>query len=489
MVSNLIEHEIADADTEQDDRSILESSVVKSPHRAASLKRRSGTAWLRIGFVALLVVTAFGVGWWVASNRAQQHERIELRAWTHSVDVDKAIVTVEPVTFRAVQRYIEAVGTLHGFEEVAISSKQEGRVDKIYHDLSSVVQPGQLLLELDPTDAKLAVEQSEQSLKTELARWGFTKVPSETDDLQQLPTVISARLKFELAQLRQQRMDHLKATNSVATEDLEQAKSDALVSESDWQNQLLMANAAAATARLRQAELAIANQRLKDIAIRAPVPSLTANAADQYYTISDRMVSEGTMVRPSTEVFRLVLGRTLKLKLQVPEALSRLVVVGQPVEVHSGVSETPSIGTVARISPAIDRATRTLSVEVDVANESGELKPGGFAKAKVLIGTDENAATIPIAGLYSFAGINKIFLDENGTARELKVTLGEQTAAWVEIASPDLPNPSMVVTSGQRLLSEGSSIAIRDTERINESRSGGDESKQVTARSSKDGPR
>ena len=146
------------------------------------------------------------------------------------------VVTASPVSHRIVQRYVEAVGTLHGFEEVTLSSKQEGRVLRVHHDLASIVQPGEPLLELDPTDAKLACDQAERNVQTELAKWGFSKVPSESEDLSKLPTVVSARLRFEQAQSRLNRMILLKSSNSVSGEDFEQAKSEALVLESDWQS-------------------------------------------------------------------------------------------------------------------------------------------------------------------------------------------------------------------------------------------------------------
>ena len=85
-------------------------------------------------------------------------------------------------------------------------------------------------------------------------------------------------------------------------------------------------------------------------------------------------------------------------------------------------------------------------------------------KPRAAIGSEDRATTIPLSGLYSFAGINKVFIDENGIAREIKVTLGEQTREWVEIASPKLAENASVVTSGQRLLSDGVAIAVRADE-------------------------
>ena len=462
MSTNLLEPA---THTDSSDASIgIFPSATHEQNLGFGLTSRSNASFALVRWFAgiAIVSVAFGLGWWMATKVAHQQDRITLPASTHTTNQDQVVVTVTPIERRAVQRFVESVGTLHGFEEVTLSSKQEGRVLKIYHDLSSVVQPGERLLELDPTDAKLAYDQAERSVQTELAKWGFLKVPAESDDLRILPSVVSARLRFELAQSRLQRIMQLKSSNSISAEDFEQAKSDALVLESDWQNQLLMANSAAATARLRNAELAIANQRLRDIVICAPTPTMVTATANQYYSITERMVSEGTLVRPGTEVFKIVLGRTLKLKLAVPEAYSGDVIVGQSVEVLTGSILKPTIGTIARISPAIDRSTRTLIVEVDVPNQDGLLKPGGFAKGRILIGIDENATTIPLTGLYSFAGIHKVFVVQDGIAREFKVTLGEQTSVWVEIATPQLPNDSIVVTSGQRLLSDGISISVRD---------------------------
>ncbi len=462
MSTKLLEPDIQDDTLEQADVPRPRGNHGTSPldELTPQLVRRSTFVRWIAGVVILAL--AFGSGWWMANRRAHQLDRLTLPPSSINASHDAIVVTVSPIERRVVQRYVEAVGTLHGFEEVTLSSKQEGRVLKIFHDLSSVVQPGAPLLELDPTDAKLAYDQAERNVQTELAKGGFTKVPSESDDLSKLPMVVSSRLRFELAQSRLQRMMPLKSSNSISAEDFEQARSEALVLESDWQNQLLIANSAAATARLRNAELAIANQRLRDIVISAPTPT---DAGTQTYSISERLVSEGTLVRPGTEVFRLVLGRTLKLKLSVPESHSGDVVVGQTVEILTGSTLQPTIGSVARIGPAIDRATRTFIVEVEVPNATGLLKPGGFAKARILISKDENATTIPLAGLYSFAGIHKVFLERNGTAQEIKVTLGEQSSDCVEIASPKLPGDSVVITSGQRLLSDGIAIAVRETPR------------------------
>lgn len=413
--------------------------------------RRNGRwiAWLG------LAVGAFAVGrWWSNGEEHASLVTLEGVKLGTTPNGDALVVTAEPVQSRPIQRTVDAVGTLHGFEELVISSKLEGRVARIHHDLSSVVKPGDVLLELDETDARLAVEQAERSLQAELSKWGFAAVPVEGEDLSGLPTVVSARQKFDLAKSRLDRMLPLESTKSISMDDLEQAKSDVRVLESDWKNQLLMAQSAAATARLRAADLAIAKQRLIDCQILVPNPTLSDRSGDHIYTVSERLVSEGTLLRPGTELFRLVLGSTLKLRLSVPEIHTSKIEVGQTVMVSTSSHDVPRPGHVAKISPSVDRATRTFIVEVQMPNEDRRCKPGSFAKAKILVGSPETAQTIPLAGLYSLAGVNKLFLFEEGVAREYPVQLGQQTKDWVEIVSPRLPEGARVITSGQRMLSD-----------------------------------
>lgn len=199
MTSNLLERDPAQEHSVAAPTRHLESEAHSpTPLSQARTAPQAGWSIMTWATVCVLLIAAFGGGWWVANNRATDHERMTLPASDLVLQTDSVVVTTEPIVFRDIQRYVEAVGTLNGFEEITLSSKQEGRVLRVYHDLSSVVKPGELLLELDPTDAKLAYDQANRNVQTELAKWGFKSVPNESEDLQQLPTVVSARLRFEL---------------------------------------------------------------------------------------------------------------------------------------------------------------------------------------------------------------------------------------------------------------------------------------------------
>src|SRR5205823_1637863 len=83
-------------------------------------------------------------------------------------------VTVADLERRSVERSVDVVGTLKGWEEVTIGAKKGGRVLKVFHDFGDTVEPGRPLLELEPVDAQLGVQQAETKYLSDLTRLGVS---------------------------------------------------------------------------------------------------------------------------------------------------------------------------------------------------------------------------------------------------------------------------------------------------------------------------
>lgn len=397
------------------------------------------------------------------------HSR-EREAWPESTEAQSdsaaVMVTVEPVARRSVRRTVEAVGTLHGYEEVTISTKIEGTVKTIRHDVADRVAPNEVLLEIDPTNYELAVRQAEKSLQVELAKLGLSEPPDPMFDVSRVPPVLQASAKLENANVKLERTRNLRQKNVNTPEELADRTVDARVAQAEHDNQVLIAKSGVATIRVKQEDLSVAQQQLRDTIIRVPTPTQplpdsVTQKGNLTYAITKRSVSEGTLVRSGTEVFRLVLDRTLKLKVAIPERHGSEIELGQAADIFTAAYTKPFTGKVTRINPAVDPETRTFEVEVQVSNPNGELKSGSFAKVAIVTRTDSAATTVPLESLVSFAGITKIFLLENGHAREVQVTTGTQSTDWVEIQKPELPQAAEVVTSGHSGLADGVPITVR----------------------------
>ena len=169
---------------------------------------------------------------------------------------DAVPVTVEPVNFRRVQRIVGLVGTLHGYEEITLGAKVAGRVRKILHDVSDRVNPGELLIEIEPTDYELNVRQAQRALQVELAKLGLAEVPSAKVDVRHIPTVVQASLRRDNAKKRLERAMSLVERKAGTEEDVTEKRSDYQVAQAEYDNQLL----AAQTGHARDARVSASHE-------------------------------------------------------------------------------------------------------------------------------------------------------------------------------------------------------------------------------------
>ncbi|HZZ79007.1 MAG TPA: efflux RND transporter periplasmic adaptor subunit [Gemmataceae bacterium] len=409
------------------------------------------------------VAAAFVVGWTLSGRSGHHEDKDKLPSETGGANGDSVMVTVEPVATRRIQRVVEGMGTLWGFEEITIAARVDGRVRKVCLDLGDTARPGDCFVEIDPTDHDLALKHAERALQVELAKLGLNSAPERDIDLKKLPPVVQAKARLENMRSKRDRAEALWQKKAVSEEDLINARTDVGVCEAEFENQVLMAKSGLATIFLKQAALAMQRQQFEDTKVRVPTPLLPVpdSAGGVEYIVSHRSVSEGTLVKPGTEIGKLVIHRTLKLRIPVPERYNNDVRIGQKADVASASTAKPVTGTVARVSPAVDPTTRTFDVEIQIPNSRFELKPGSFAKAAIRTQVTEKGTTVPLTAVVRFAGVTKIFLLENGKAKEVQVQTGAQTSDWIEITRPALPAESRVITSGHTVLADASPVIER----------------------------
>jgi multidrug efflux pump subunit AcrA (membrane-fusion protein) len=405
-------------------------------------------------------------------------------------------VTVTAAVPRTVERRVRTVGTLHGFEEIEISPQVDGTVRRVARDVGDLVSPGDLLLEIDAADFQLAVQENARALELELARLGLNKVPDATFSPETLPSVERARLVERNAADTFDRYKALTARGVMTKDDYEKAELNLQTARLDTKQRLLEAEQTLASVRHRQAVLETAGKRLRDTRILAPaitvrtppvlepatgsaarvVPAATDADPALAYTVAERFVSEGEIVRaaPPTKLFRLVVDSVLKLKAAVPERYASQVRPGQ--EVDLAVESLPGRtigGRVARVNPTVDTANRTFEVEVWVPNRERLLKSGSFATASILLGADAGAVTVPEEAIVRYAGVTKLFTVVDDKAVVVPVELGSRldisgpagaVHRWVEVSGA-LAVGVPVVTTGHSQLSDGASVRVREASR------------------------
>ena len=381
-------------------------------------------------------------------------------------------VTVDPVALRSVQRKVDVVGSLFGLEETSVSSRASGTVMRIRHDIGDVVRPGDVLLEIDPVDAELAIAEARRSLDVELAKLGLNGSPGESLDKDSLPSVLLAVSKEKLARINLDRAQRLGTRNASTTEEIETARAAFAQAVASHRQAILDANATLAAVELRRAALDSANQRLKDCQIVVPTPSGRAGGPPTSieYLVAERTVSEGETARPASTLFRLVVAEALKMQAFVPERHLAEIKVGQPAEVEVDAYPGEKFeARVERVNPTVERASRTFQVEILIPNAARKLSAGCFAAAAIRTRLDPEARTVADEAVVQFAGVAKVFVIRDGKAAEVPVTMtglrieggSESDPRYrVEVAGSLRPGEP-VVTSGQSKLTDGVAVVVR----------------------------
>jgi RND family efflux transporter MFP subunit len=173
----------------------------------------------------------------------------------------------------------------------------------------------------------------------------------------------------------------------------------------------------------RRSELDLARQQLVDTVVVSPIDG----------GVSDKRASVGEFLAAGAPVVTLVKIHPLRLRLAVPEREAAGVRIGQPVLVTVEGASGEHRGRVARMSPAITEQTRSLTIEAEVPNEAGALRPGAFAKVDIVVAGDVRMVTVPTSALVVFAGVEKVLTVDKGKAVEVRVQTGRRQGDRVEI--------------------------------------------------------
>jgi RND family efflux transporter MFP subunit len=346
---------------------------------------------------------------------------------------------------------VSATGTLAADEQVVLGTKVAGRVAELRVDMGSRVRQGNPVARLDPTDARLRVDQAVAALQQARVRLGLAAEGTDDHVVPEHTSLVrQARAVLEEAQLTWDRMERLWQEGGIARAQFDAAVAALAVAEGRYQDAIEEVRTRQGVLLERRSDLALARQQLSDTTITAPIDG----------AVSERRTSVGEFLAAGAPVAILVKLHPLRLRLAVPERDANLVRVGQTVRVVVEGVSGDGWGRVARVSPAISEQNRTLLVEAEVHNEDARLRPGAFAKADIVVAEDVRVVTVPAAAVVTFAGIEKVLTVDNDRAVEVRVQTGRRLGAHVEIVSGVSADTRVVAQPGN--LTAGQPVTTTD---------------------------
>jgi RND family efflux transporter MFP subunit len=329
-----------------------------------------------------------------------------------------AVPTVSVVDPKVTQgtEEIALPGNMQAFIDTPVWARASGYLKAWYVDIGGRVRQGDLLAEIETPEVDQQLLQAQAQLQT-------------------------AQANLKLSEVTADRYTDLFKTDSVAKQDVDNAVQGEAAKKAD------VASAQANVSRLEQL---VAFEK-----VEAPFSGiLTARNVDV-----GALVNQGANT-PGKELFHIASIDTMRVYVSVPEMYSQ---AAKPaVQAYLTLDEFPGRkfpGKVVRNANAIDQSSRTLLVEVDVKNPTGELLPGSFVSVHLKLPSNMPAVTLPSNTLLFRSEGLRVVCIKNGKAELVPVIMGRDFGDSVEILSGIQPNDKVVLNPSDSVIN-GQTVEI-----------------------------
>jgi len=335
------------------------------------------------------------------------------------------------VEAQALEKTMQFPGELKAYQSVDVYAKVTGFIDKIFVDRASRVRAGDLLAEM--TAPEIQAQRAEAEAK--------------------IPALAAQKAEAEArlagAQSTLGRLREASKTPGVV------AGNDVILAEKAVEAERSRVDALAKSMEAGEAAVRAVAEMEKYLRITAPFDGV----------ITERLAHPGSLAGPQGggqgALMRLEQISRLRLVAPVPEAYVESVRSG--LRVAFTVPAHPKrtyMGVVARPAHAVDPTTRTMPVELDVTNASGELAPGMYADLKWPVSRAGQSLFVPPSAIK--ATTERIFVIRvtGGTAEWVDVRRGMATGDKMEVFG-DLKAGDMIVLRATDEIRPGTRIAAR----------------------------
>lgn len=160
----------------------------------------------------------------------------------------------------------------------------------------------------------------------------------------------------------------------------------------------------------------------------------------------------------------LVLTQISKLKalIAIPEKYFPLVKAGMKITLSSDIYPDETFpASIELVYPTIDASTHTFQAKLSIPNKDERLRPGMYVRTTMPLG-QEVIITAPYTAVLKLTGSNEryVFLNENGYAKRVSITMGQRFDNRIEIYAPEIVDGVEIVSVGQGKLVDGVKLNV-----------------------------
>jgi membrane fusion protein (multidrug efflux system) len=323
------------------------------------------------------------------------------------------IIELTPVISKSISRTVELPAEIAPYLTVSLHAKVPGFVERVLVDRGSAVKPGDLLVELSAPEMDAQIAEAESKFQA-----------AEADRLQS---------EAQLA-----------AVQSTAEHLGEAAKTPGAVAGNDLILAQKQVEAAQALVNSRQRASAAAKSAGDALKTMQAYLKLTAPFEG---VVTERLVHPGALVGPGADSPLLVIQQVSRLRVVVPLPEEDVggIATGAAVPFHvPAYPERTYSGTIARIAHALDTKTRTMAVELDVANRDGSLAPGMYPTVKWPVRRARPAIFVPKTSVVTTTERTFVIRNHSGRAEWVDVRKGDAEGDLVEVMGNLQPGDQVV---------------------------------------------
>lgn len=396
------------------------------PHGAHSAlehpKRPSGA------IIAVLLLLAAAVFLAAFLTGYIPHHRRDLQITAEASAQNDALPSVTVVTAVKASSVGDLVlpGNIQAVTEAPILARASGYVQKRYVDIGDRVTAGQLLADVEAPELDQQVRQAEAALEQ-----------SQSDLQRANASLDQGKANESIAQVTASRWENLVKRGAVSKQDNDQYQAQYQAQAANVKALERAVDAAKGNISAMQASLGQLRDMQGYLKVRAPFAGV----------VTLRNVDVGTLINTgNTMLFRIAQTNLLRTYVNVPQSSAEELHVGQTASLATPeLPERKFSGTVTRTANALDPASRTLLVEVQVPNPEGKLLPGMYVEVDLHLPRKDPPLLLPSDTLsVRPEGTLVAVLDSNNAVHFQRIIIGRDYGSEIEILSG--------LSAGQRVI-------------------------------------
>jgi membrane fusion protein, multidrug efflux system len=274
-----------------------------------------------------------------------------------------------------INRSIPLTGSLKAVNQALLKAKIPGELKSFVLREGMSVKAGQVIAEIDATDAKSRIAEREAQLRSSVAQ------------VEQAKRVVeSNKALLEKNFISQNAFDLTKSNYDVAV-----AARDAIAQQ-----------------------LVQSKKSLSDTRVISPINGV----------IAERFVQPGEKLAIDARVVSVIDLSKMEIEAPVPSSDITSVTIGQTVTLQVEGVSGEQLGKITRIAPTTQSGTRSIPIYITLENKNPAIRGGMFAQGNLAVESKKNVIVIPLAALREAAGRNFVYVNADGVIAEREIKIG-----------------------------------------------------------------